>query len=228
MWPLIQVGAAAGTEPLAVLAAVCRHRHVEQQCLASIFSKIELAAVVEPHLVVALEELLLAAIRTASSIREYAQLDVERLLKTPQAAHALEPCLGVKPPLERDLVATTLGIQHRHDLAGPNLRRQVECGGWGASLEPAVSLGQSRQVDDKSRHMSFRRHWTGTASETSTAFSATSSRRSASDLRFRAGPRAGSSQREAALGLPKKIVSSRSALGTLSEACTEFICLLSP
>src|SRR5436190_2951242 len=121
------------------------------------FSKIELAAVVEPHLVIALEKLLLAAIRTASSIREHAQLDVERLLEAPQAAHAVEACLGVHPPPERNPVAATLGIQHRDDLAGPNLHRQVERSGWGASLEPAMSLGQSRQVDDKSRHMRFRR-----------------------------------------------------------------------
>ena len=226
MWPLIQVGAAAGTEPLAVLAAVCRHRHLEQQRLASLFSKIELAAVVEAHLVIALEELLLAAIRTASSIREYAQLDVERLLKTPQAAHALEPCLGVKPPLERDLVAATLGIQHRGDLAGPKLRRQVERGGWGASLEPAVSLGQSRQVDDKSGHMYFRRQWTGTGRTVAQPFRprpvAVRPATCAGE-----GGQVGSAQRVAALR-PKKIPSSRSALGTLSEAWTEFICLLSP
>src|SRR5262249_46305738 len=155
-------------------------------------------------------------------------LDVERLLEAPQAAHALEACLGVHPPLERNLVAATLGIQRRDDLAGPNLNRQVDRSGWGASLEPAVSLGQSRQVNDKSRHMRFRRHRTGTGSDSSTAFSATSSRRTASDLRSPGWPRASTSQRVAAFRLPKKIPSSRSALGTLSEACTEFICLLSP
>src|SRR5262249_33724931 len=123
------------------------------------------------------------AIRTASSIREHAQLDVERLLEAPQAAHALEACLGVHPPLERNLVAATLGIRHRDDLAGPNLHRQFERGGWGASLEPAVSLRQTRQVEDKSGSMPFRRLWTGTGSEIRTAFPATSTPRPASDLR---------------------------------------------
>ena len=106
---------------------------------------------------IALEKLLLAAIRTAGSIREHAQLDVERLLEAPQAAHTIEVCLGVHPPLERNPVAATLGIQLRDDLAGPNLHRQIERSGWGASLEPAMSLGQSRQVDVKSRHKRFRR-----------------------------------------------------------------------
>lgn len=226
MWPLIQIGAAAGTEPLTVFAAVCRHWHLEQQRLASLFSKIELAAVVETHLVIALEKLLLAAIRTASSFREHRQLDIERLLEAPQAPHALELSLGVQPPLEHHLVAATLGVQRRFDSAGPNLFRQVERGGRGASLDPAVSLGQSRQVNDKCRHKSFPAALDRNRADSSTALLAASSRRSASDLQTSPG-RNLAAQRCAA-ARPKKIVSSRSALGTLSEAWTEFICLLSP
>src|SRR5437867_4015673 len=100
---VVEIGAAAGAQPPAILPAVGRDGQLQQQRLARLVAQVELPPIVEQHVIVGLE-LLFEPDATTRTIRDHDQVRRERQLECVETSHALEPGGRPDPTPHRDEV----------------------------------------------------------------------------------------------------------------------------
>lgn len=122
---LIEIRAAAGAQPPAILPAMGGDGQLQQQRLARLLAQIELAPIVEHHMIVGLE-IRLEPTATRRTIRDHGQVHRERKIEDPQTAHAFEPGAGPQSTPYRDEIAGTVQSEGRLDPLWPFGRGKLE------------------------------------------------------------------------------------------------------
>src|SRR5439155_11963631 len=142
---LIEIRAAAGTQPPALFAAARRHRQLEQQRLPGLLADIEAPSIVKLHVVAALELFLVGTGNGSRTFGEQLEWSLEIQLETVQTADALGAGGRVNASAHRDPVAVPHDVHLTGDAVRPLVGRQAQIPGRRSDPDMARFPGERPQ-----------------------------------------------------------------------------------
>jgi hypothetical protein len=143
---VVELRATARAQPGAILATPRRHRQLEQERFARILAQMQPAAVVEFHVIVALELFLDPLPRTAGTFGEDLERHTQRALEPLEAPNTLEPSCGSNRAANVDPVPVALDPDYANHAPWPFLGRQTDLCRIGLELDVIGSLGQVGEI----------------------------------------------------------------------------------